>query len=84
MGLPRQIYKLGRNYVLNRTQYVYFYNSTSGIFDNTAGVPAFTFRAIAFIIYVNDIITSSKLFALIVFADDTTLITTIDTQDTEF
>ena len=37
-----------------------------------------------FIIYINDIINSSKFFEFILFADDTTLITTIDSHDTEF
>ena len=33
---------------------------------------------------MNDIINSSKFFEFILFADDTTLITTIDSYDTEF
>ena len=33
---------------------------------------------------MNDIINSSKFFEFISFADDTTLITTIDSYDTEF
>ena len=35
-------------------------------------------------IYINDIINSSKFFEFILLADDTTLITTIDSHDTEF
>ena len=35
------------------------------------------------IIYINDIIKSCKFFEFILFADDTTLITTIDSHDTE-
>ena len=34
-----------------------------------------------FIIYINDIIHSSTVFKFIIFADDTTLYTTLDTQE---
>ena len=36
-----------------------------------------------FIIYINDMVHSSELFKLINFADDTTLITNLNNEDTQ-
>ena len=60
----------------NRTQYVNFDNVNSDHQKISTGVPQGSILGpLLFLIYVNDLHNSSKLFQFILFADDTTLLT---------
>ena len=64
-----------KNYRENRTQYVNFNNVNSDHQTISTGVPQGSILGpLLFLIYVNDLHNSSKLFQFILFADDTTLL----------
>ncbi len=66
-------------YLSNRKQYVEIDDSDFDMLDLTTGVPQGSILGpLLFIIYMNDIAQSSKLFDFIIYADDTTLSTTIE------
>ena len=66
----------------NRKQYVEINDTQSTKNDITVGVPQGSILGhLLFIIYINDIIHASTVFKFIIFADDTTLYTTLDTQE---
>ena len=71
--------KLLTNYLRGRTQYVAYDKATSDIYPMTTGVPQGSILGtLLFIIYINDICNASKLFKMIIYADDTTLYPTLD------
>ncbi len=71
--------KLMENYLSNRKQYVEIDDSYSAMLDLTIGVPQGSILGhLLFIIYMNDIAHASKMFDFIIYADDTTLSTTIE------
>ena len=71
--------KLLTNYLRGRTQYVAYDKATSDIYPITTGVPQGSILGpLLFIIYINDICNASKLFKMIIYADDTTLYSTLD------
>ena len=71
-----------KSHLNNRTQYVDYDGTTSDIKQITTGVPRGSILGpLLFIIYSNDISNASNLFKAILYADDSTLITTLDTSD---
>ena len=67
------------SYLTNRKQYVEIDGSTSDMLFLTTGVPQGSILGpLLFIIYINDIAQASKLFDFIIYADDTTLWTTLE------
>ncbi len=78
-GLNGLSIKLMESYFLNRKQYVEIDESDSDMLTLTIGVPQGSILGpLLFIIYMNDIAHASKLFDFIIYADDTTLSTTIE------
>ena len=62
------------SYLTDRTQYVCIGDSNSASLPITCGVPQGSIlRPLLFIIYINDIVNSSKLATYIMFADDTNI-----------
>ena len=81
-GLSEAALKLMQSYLTNRKQYVEINVTQSTKNDITVGVPQGSILGpLLFIIYINDIIHSSTVFIFIIFADDTTLYTTLNTQE---
>ena len=81
-GLSEAALKPMQSYLTNRKQYVEINNTQSTKNDITVGVPQGSILGpLLFIIYINDIIHSSTVFRFIIFADDTTLYTTLNTQE---
>ena len=75
-GLSKNSTELIKNYLENRTQYVNFDNGNSDHQKISTGVPQGSILGpLLFLIYVNDLHNSSKLFQFILFADDATLLT---------
>ncbi len=67
------------SYLSNRKHYVEIDDSDSDMLDLTTGLPQESILGpLLFIIYMNDMAQSSKLFDFIIYADDTTLSTTIE------
>ena len=71
--------KLIKNYLSNRKQYVQMDDIKSNLCNITTGVPQGSILGpLLFIIYMNDIAEASNLFDFILYADDTSLSTTIE------
>ena len=69
---------LFKNYLTNRKQYVEIDSVKSKMGEIQTGVPQGSILGpLLFIIYINDIKTSTELFNVITYADDTTLMSTL-------
>ena len=67
------------NYLTNRNQYVEFEDAQSNMLQISTGVPQGSILGPLFsIIYINDFAQSSPKFNFIMYADDTTLSSTLD------
>ena len=79
-GFKYEALDLCKSYFTNRVQCVEFNNNISTPLPIHTGVPQGSILGpLFFIIYTNDFVHSSELFHPIVFADDTTLLTTLRT-----
>ena len=79
-GIQNKSLELLRSYLTNRYQYVTFDNKESNLLPIKIGVPQGSILGpLLFIIYINDMVYASELFKPIIYADDTTLLTSIRT-----
>jgi hypothetical protein len=78
-GIQDKAKALLSSYISNRKQYVEFNNTTSNLMIIKTGVPQGSILGLLlFIIYLNDIKNVTKRLHPVTFADDTTLITTLN------
>ena len=76
-GVRGSALQLIKDYLTNRKQFVSFNGSESDLLPLNIGVPQGSILGpLLFIIYTNDIHTSSSLFDFILYADDTSLVST--------
>ena len=79
-GTPLELLK---SYLTNRKQYVEIEDTKSKMLDISTGVPRGSILGpLLFIIYVNDFALSSEKFKCVMYADDTTLTSTLETFST--
>ena len=73
-GVKSNAFKLLKNYLTNRKQYVVFNSQNSETVDITTGVPQGSILGpLLFSICINDLITISNKLKFIMYADDTTI-----------
>ena len=78
-GVKNSPANLFKSYLEDRKQYVEFDDIESDMLSITTGVPQGSILGpLLFIIYLNDIAYASKMFELILYADDSTLSTTLN------
>ena len=78
-GVKETALSLFKSYLSNRKQYVEYLNTTSNFTDIKTGVPQGSILGpLLFIIYINDFPSASTIFSLIMYADDTTLCSTLN------
>ena len=78
-GVKETALSLFKSYPSNRKQYVEYLNTTSNFTDIKTGVPQGSILGpLLFIIYINDFPSASTIFSLIMYADDTTLCSTLN------
>ena len=85
-GITNPVRKLIESYLSNRTQFVQIGNQASTMKPVLTGVPQGSIIGpLLFNIFINDIVKASQKFAFILYADDTTLNSTLDSfgNDTE-
>ena len=81
-GITSKEFYFSKSYLNNRTQYVDYDGKTSDIKQITTGVPQGSILGpVLFIIYINDISNASDFCKAILYADDSTSITTLDMSD---
>ncbi len=75
-GIAGVAYKLMESYITNRKQYVKIDGTKSKLLTISTGVPQGSI--LGPLLFINDIANSSNLFDFIIYADDTTLLTTLE------
>ena len=82
-GLSDSATNLLESYLCNRKQFVDFNGTHSSVCNITTGVPQGSILGpLLFIIYINDITYANELLHLIIYADDTTIYSTLNTLQT--
>ena len=80
-GLDDKALKLCTHYLSNRKQYIKLPDATSDLLSINTGVPQGSILGpFFFLLYINDLPNSSDLIKFITYADDTTLLTTLNPQ----
>ena len=78
-GFSLNSLKLVENYLLNRVQYIQYADITSNELQITTGVPqGSVLGPLFFIIYLNDLHKINSSFTPIIYADDTTLLASLN------
>ena len=80
-GIRDQAYDLCKSYLTNRQQFVRFHETDSSMLPIETGVPQGSILGpLFFLIYLNDFDKSSSMFKFIIYADDTTLFSSVFTE----
>ena len=77
-GINGTALNLMESYLSNTNQYIVFKDTISDMLPITTGVPQGSILGpLLFLIYINDLTEASQIFKFIMYADDTTLFSTI-------
>ena len=81
-GISGKEHSWFRSYLTNRKQFTVYSNNNSDFLPLNTGVPQGSILGpLLFLIYVNDISYASNFFDMILYADDTTLVTSLFASD---